>query len=176
MDFLLFLKLLIIAYRATASRPLLCQSLTTSWTVTVPVFSSTPPWTVMVSLISYNNSISVFCVTLASFTLISCVFVYSYSHWAVSMNFWLLNFWPAPGRPAGRAERFLFHDLWPSPQKIFRTWCAYALCAIDQRVRYTGTYGTGSLVPRPICGRRKNGLVSIVCASAEYSVYSADIF
>ena len=33
-----------------------------------------------------------------------------------------------------------------------------------------------SLVPRPICGRRKNGLVSIVCASAEYSVYSADIF
>ena len=29
----------------------------------------------MVSLISYNNSISVFCVTLASFILISCVFV-----------------------------------------------------------------------------------------------------
>ena len=25
-----------------------------------------------------------------------------------------------------------------------------------------------SLVPRPICGRRKNGLVSIVCACAEY--------
>ena len=33
-----------------------------------------------------------------------------------------------------------------------------------------------SLVPRLICGRRKNGLVSIVCASVEYSVYSADIF
>ena len=26
-----------------------------------------------------------------------------------------------------------------------------------------------SLVPRPICGRGKNGLVSIVCACAEYS-------
>ena len=26
----------------------------------------------------------------------------------------------------------------------------------------------GSLVPRPICGRGKNGLVSIVCACAEY--------
>ena len=26
----------------------------------------------------------------------------------------------------------------------------------------------GSLVPRPICGRRKNGLVSIVYACAEY--------
>ena len=33
-----------------------------------------------------------------------------------------------------------------------------------------------SLVPRPICGRGKNGLVSIVCACAENSVYSADIF
>ena len=33
-----------------------------------------------------------------------------------------------------------------------------------------------SLVPRLICGRGKNGLVSIVCACAEYSVYSADIF
>ena len=33
-----------------------------------------------------------------------------------------------------------------------------------------------SLVPRPICGRGKNGLVSIVCTCAENSVYSADIF
>ena len=49
------------------------QSLTTSWTVTVPVFSSTPPRAAMVSLISYNNSISVFCVTLASTVVVLCV-------------------------------------------------------------------------------------------------------
>ena len=40
----------------SATQPLFQpQSLTTSWTVTVPVFSSTPPRAAMVSLISYNS-------------------------------------------------------------------------------------------------------------------------